>query len=97
MCIQTELFKVKLTSTEWIRLRNISTDFYKLAGYMDQCDLQGIIDLLFVELEGRKRPSYISRIYGRYRKMLPIYDREILNNWEEAKHERKRDREVPTP
>jgi len=81
MSLDHSLSAVKISDETRQKLLNISTDFYRLAGYMDTCDLQGILELLKVELEGRNRPSYISRIYGRYRKMLPQYDAEILARW----------------
>jgi hypothetical protein len=84
MSIEHELLGTHLTSKELTELRNVSTDFYKLAGYMDKCSRKDIVKLLLVELEGRNRPSYISRIYGRYRKMLPHDDMYVLTNWRQV-------------
>lgn len=56
-------------------------DFYSLYVLMDKATVDMIVAYLLIELEGRNRPSYISRLYGRYRKMLPKRDQETLQNW----------------
>ncbi len=80
--IKDELKKCKLTEAEERTYSNIM-DFPTLGMYLSNCSKpEEAVKLLKAELEGRNRYSFIMRIYGRYRRLLPARDLPILQNWE---------------
>lgn len=76
-----ELKKVELTEAEYRIYQNLM-DFPTLGMYLSNCARpEDAVRLLKAELEGRNRYSFIMRIYGRYRRLLPVRDLPLLQNW----------------
>lgn len=71
------------------------TNFYQLTKYLRQCTHPDeVLRVLKLELMAEARPSYIARIYGRYRKLLPRRDLELIDQWRalyDSKQEREKD------
>lgn len=57
-------------------------DFASLGKFLQSTESPDkILYLLRMELIQNNRPSYVSRIYGRYRKLLPKRDMEEIQRW----------------
>lgn len=53
--------------------------FPALTSHLQKCTMpEEVVPLLRLEIDGLKRPAYINRMYGRYRKLLPHRDYEYL-------------------
>lgn len=88
MGLESLLKKVQVTEVEKHAIKNEATDFFRLGAALDRCDsIMQVLQYLKVELEGRNRPSYVSRIYGRYRKMLPKEDQEVMIKWSQEHYD----------
>ena len=76
------LEELQISPVDQLHMTNQMTSFYSLAIALDQCtSAEQVLKYLKAELDTRNRPSYVSRIYGRYRKMLPKTDLETLTQW----------------
>ena len=79
--ITDDLKRVELTDSDRVLMSNVS-DFNLLGSMLAECkEPEEAVILLKAELEGRNRYSYIARIYGRYRKLLPVRDLEAIQRW----------------
>lgn len=79
--IKDELKKCKLTETEERTYSNIM-DFPTLGVYLASCHKpEDAVKMLKAELNGRNRFSFVMRIYGRYRRLLPSRDLAELQTW----------------
>jgi len=71
-----------VTADEFQHLQNEMADVYIMTAALERCrTAKSVLKYLYVELEGRARQSYVSRIYGRYRKLLPNDDSTTLSSW----------------
>lgn len=79
--IKDEIKKCKLTEAEERIYSNIM-DFPTLGMYLANCHKpEETVKLLKAELNGRNRFSFVMRIYGRYRRLLPSRDLTELQAW----------------
>lgn len=82
MSLQDDLENLEISKETRRMINNRLTDFEALGALLQsRVSAPKILEVLKVELEGRARTSYLVRIYGRYRKVLPLTDMEIINNW----------------
>lgn len=82
MSLQDDLENLEISKETRRMINNRLTDFEALGALLQSSvSAPKILEVLKVELEGRARTSYLVRIYGRYRKVLPLTDMEIINNW----------------
>lgn len=64
-------------------------DIYMLSDELQECKrAEQVLPFLYVEISGNARLSFINRIYGRYRKLLPATDMKILTNWPRRPNEK---------
>lgn len=77
---------------------NESATLYQLRQALQKCVWPGeVINYLKVEVEGRNRPSYIDRIYGRYAALQPAVDRANLYVYGDKFNGQKRKRSGDVP
>lgn len=89
MDLYKELNEVELQEVQIEELRAALYDAQTLAQTLNKYEEPWeVLPLLKVCLTDGTRPYFLPRIYGRYRKLLPKYDFEILYRW--AEDERKR-------
>ena len=82
MSIYEDLERVKLTERERQSISNQLQDFRMLCGALGNCRTpDDVVPYIYLELQGGNRFSYLSRIYGRYRKLLPDRDRLLMQKW----------------
>ena len=92
MCIKLEIEKVEASMTKdtYYDLQQRLQDIYMVSNELQDCKkAEEVLPFLYVEISGNARLSFINRIYGRYRKLLPATDMKILTNW--PRHEKPRD------
>ena len=71
-----------LTDEHKVILRNNMTDFYSMkAAFQDIETSEEVAEYLVVEIEGDNRPSFVSRILGRYRVMLNSEVLDEVSEW----------------
>ncbi len=78
MSLYEELDEAVVIPDYQLVLKDIKSlnEFLQTLKYAHECT-----PLLKAELMGKQRLSTISRIYGRYRKLLPKRDYEIMYRW----------------
>ena len=75
-----------LSKDDKTELRNEMTDFYRLKEALDRAQISDdILRYLVVELHEDRRNSFISRILGRYTKMLTQEIKEDVHSWANRK------------
>ena len=84
-----EQIEASMTDERFQELQQAMQDIYMVSELLQECKHPGeVLPYLYVEVSGCARPSFINRIYGRYRKLLPKEDLRVLTNW--AKHNRRK-------
>lgn len=84
MCIKYELQQIEMSMSKdtYYDLQQRLQDIYMVSNELQDCKkAEEVLPFLYVEISGNARLSFINRIYGRYRKLLPATDMKILTNW----------------
>jgi len=84
MSIYEDLQSCRINDTQKQQITNQLQNFDLLRRILGDCERpHQVLPYLYMELQGANRPSYISRIYGRYRKLIPDRDRALMALWRE--------------
>ena len=82
MSIYDDLERVEIDEHESMHYGFMLQDFNSLCLSLSNCEEPDqAAKILKLELQGQNRPSYVSRIYGRYRRLLPYRDRGLMQLW----------------
>jgi hypothetical protein len=82
MSLYDDIDRIELSKEERRKIQNRLTDFDTMGTMLKTCaSPESVLKVMRVELEGKNRPSYKIRIYGRYRKILPLTDLPVLEQW----------------
>ncbi len=77
-----EQIEASMTDERFRELQQAMQDIYMVSDLLQECQNPGeVLPYLYVEVSGNARPSFVNRIYGRYRKLLPKEDLRVLTNW----------------
>lgn len=82
MSIYDDLERMEINEHETMHYGYMLQDFNSLCMSLSNCEEPDqVTKILKMELQGQNRPSYVSRIYGRYRRLLPNRDRGLMQDW----------------
>lgn len=91
MCIakELEIVEAEMSDKDYRATQRRLQDIYMVSAEMTDCKTaEEVLPFLYAEISGNARPSFVNRIYGRYRKLLPKSDLKILNKWPRRQYEK---------